>query len=252
MMHAMLARHEALLPLARAIGGQVTLCDLPGHGRSADWDGQTDYHALVTDVIAACCNGPTHIIGHSFSATAALRLAVERPDLVSRLTLIEPVYFAAARGTAEYDGHTADFAPFLAAMEAGDDLTAASLFNGLWGAVPWEAIPDRMKASLARRIHMVIAGGRAIEDDPQGITSETRLSQLNIPVTLIRGGKTRPVIAAIHNALEARIPQSTDHCVAGAGHMLPILPDYLAKVAAIIRAEAPEKHPPPRRPSTNP
>ena len=57
--------------------------DMPGHGQSADWDGRHEYQTLVAQAAAACCDGPTHLIGHSFGATAALRLAVERPKLVN-------------------------------------------------------------------------------------------------------------------------------------------------------------------------
>ena len=108
MVHCMLARHESLLPLAAAIGGHATLFDLPGHGRSPDWDGAQDYQTQAVAWAAACCDGPAHLIGHSFGATVALRLAVDRPDLVSRLTLIEPVYFAAARGTPAHADHGID------------------------------------------------------------------------------------------------------------------------------------------------
>ena len=54
MIHCALARHETLLPLADAIGGQATLFDMPGHGQSAGWDGKQDYQALVTAAAAAC------------------------------------------------------------------------------------------------------------------------------------------------------------------------------------------------------
>ncbi len=229
MIHCMLARHESLLPLAGAIGGRATLFDLPGHGRSADWDG-APYQAQAVDMAAACCDGPTHVIGHSFGATVALRLAVTRPDLVNRLTLIEPVYFAAARGTAEHADHAAGFAPFLAAMQLGQTDAAAARFNALWGAQPWEDIPPRVQRYLSGRIHLVAASGPEIEDDPAGVTA----ALLDIPVTLIRGADSPPVIGAIHAGMMQNFRNAADHVVAGAGHMLPLT--HTAQVAAIIRA----------------
>ncbi|WP_373634987.1 alpha/beta fold hydrolase [Yoonia sp. SS1-5] len=238
MIHCALARHESLLPLAAAIGGQVSLFDMPGHGRSADWDGQHDYQTLVTDSAAALCNGPTHVIGHSFGATAALRLAVEQPDLVHRLTLIEPVYFAAAKGTPEHAAHATAFRPFVSAMLAGDDVRAAEIFNDLWGATAWAAIPGRLQKYLVDRIHLIVASGAAIEEDALGITSPERLGTLGIPVTLIRGAATQPVIAAIQTRLLNRLPNAREIIVPDAGHMVPIT--HMADVSRAIRAAGPE------------
>ncbi|WP_108814469.1 alpha/beta fold hydrolase [Loktanella sp. Alg231-35] len=236
MIHCALARHDALLPLAKEVGGQVTLFDMPGHGQSDAWDGQHEYQTLVTKAAAACSDAPTHLIGHSFGATAALRLAVERPDLVNRLTLIEPVYFAAAKGLPEHAAHAKAFRPFVAAMLMGEEARAADLFNALWGNTAWADIPAKNKTYLIDRIHLIVAGGAAIEEDADNITSAETLASLKMPVTLIRGSETQPVIAAIHKRLAERIPQATDHVVAGAGHMLPISPAHVSAVAAIIRA----------------
>lgn len=234
MIHCALARHESLLPLAQAIGGQVTLMDMPGHGQSADWDGQHEYQTLVAKAAAACCDGPTHVIGHSFGATAALRLAVERPDLVNRLTLIEPVYFAAAKGTDVHTAHIKAFRPFVGAMLTGDEARAAQVFNDIWGDTAWADIPGRLRTYLTDRIHLIVAGGAAIEEDADGITSPERLKALDIPVSLIRGDKTQPVIEVIHEAFQARIAGVQDHTVPDATHMVPIT--HTEDVAAIIRA----------------
>ncbi|MEL6684513.1 MAG: alpha/beta hydrolase [Pseudomonadota bacterium] len=238
MVHCALSSHAPLLPLAQAVDGQVTLLDMPGHGRSDDWDGKRDYQTLVADAIAACCDGPTHVVGHSFGGTAALRLAVERPDLVNRLTLIEPVYFAAAKGTGEHAQHAKVFRPFVGAMLAGDEARAAEVFNDLWGANPWADIPTRIQAKLTQRIHLIVAGAAPIEEDADGIISAERLGALNIPVTLIRGADTQPVIKAIHQALEQRLPRATDHVIAGAAHMVPLT--HAEAVAAIICAADPK------------
>ena len=234
MIHCMLGRHQAMLPLAKALGTRATLLDLPGHGRSDAWDGKTEYQSLVAEAARQCCAGPIHVIGHSFGGTAALRLAVESPALVSRLTLIEPVFFAAAKGTAEFTAHMKAFRPFIAAMLMGDEPRAAEIFNAQWSDSDWADLSDRQKAYLTERIHLVVAGGAAIEEDADGITSEARLGALNIPVTLIRGAQTQPVIKAVHDTLVARIPHATDHEVANAGHMIALT--HVAEIVEIIRA----------------
>lgn len=233
MIHCMLAHHRAMLPLAQALGGRATLLDLPGHGRSDAWDGQTEYQSLTTEAARQSCDGPTHIIGHSFGATAALRLAVESPALVSRLTLIEPVFFAAAKDTPAFAAYRAAFRPFVAAMLAGDEARAAEIFSAQWSGIAWADLSPRQRAYQTDRIHLVVASGGAIEEDADTITSAQRLGALDMPVTLIRGAKTQPVIAAIHTALAARIPLAVDHVIADAGHMLAAT--HAAEVAAIIR-----------------
>ena len=234
MIHCALARHEALLPLAQALACKATLFDMPGHGRSADWDGKTEYQGWVTDAAAAVCDGPTHLIGHSFGATAALRLAVTHPALVSRLTLIEPVYFAAAKGTTAHRAHATQFRPFVTAMLTGDEGKAAQIFNDLWGETPWAELSPRRQAYLTERIHLIVAGAAAIEEDADGMISAERLARVDVPVTLIRGGQSQEVIGAIHGALAGRLPRATDHVVAGAGHMVPLT--HVDQVARIIRA----------------
>jgi len=234
MIHCLLGQHAAMVPLAQQLGHSTTLFDMPGHGRSKDWDGTTDYQTVCTAIVAALCDGPTHLIGHSFGATVALRLAVEQPDLVNRLTLIEPVYFAAAKGTPAHAAHAKIFRPFIAAMLAGDELRAAQIFNMLWGDRPWGDMSARRQAYLTERIRLVVATGAEVEADPSGITSATRLAGLHIPVTLIRGAGSPDIIGAVHDVLTSRIAGATDRVVPDAGHMVPLThPD---QVAAIIRA----------------
>ncbi len=95
-------------------GVTITALDQPSHGRSADWDGERDLHGLTTQISIVMAEmigegGPVDIIGHSFGGTVALRMALERPDLVRSLTLVEPVIFAAARAA-----EAPEYAPFRA------------------------------------------------------------------------------------------------------------------------------------------
>ena len=106
-LHCSLAHAGAWSGLAGALSGvSVTATDQPGHGKAADWDGKTDLHRLSTDqsiamaeVLVAKAGGPIDLFGHSFGGTLALRIVLERPDLVRSLMLVEPVIFAAAHGT---------------------------------------------------------------------------------------------------------------------------------------------------------
>ncbi|SEV93042.1 Pimeloyl-ACP methyl ester carboxylesterase [Cognatiyoonia koreensis] len=233
LIHCSLADHRSLLPLVNARAQPACLFDMPGHGKSADWSGSGDFQTVCAEIGGALCtDGPAHIIGHSFGATVALRMAVMWPARVKALSLIEPVFFAAAAGTPAYAAHEADFAPFTAAMDRGDVMTAAAIFHGLWGQGAWSDLPAPVKSHLAARIHLIPAGAGAIQDDNAKLLSPGVLEGIKVPATLIRGDKSPSVIAAIHAELVARLPHASDRVVKGAGHMLPLT--HVPEVARIM------------------
>ncbi|MEL6588049.1 MAG: alpha/beta hydrolase [Pseudomonadota bacterium] len=213
---------------------QVTAFDLPGHGGSPPWDPAQDYQAQSVDWAASLLNGPTHVVGHSFGGTVALRLAVERPDLVERLTLIEPVYFVAAKDhdPVAFAAHEASFEPVIAAHAAGDLRGMARAFTAIWGTgkPPSEAEVDH----LAGQMPMIIAQGAGITDDSGGVFAPGVVEQVTCPVHLVRGSRTQPIVPAIHSAIIARLQQARETVVERAGHMAPIT-HAREVVAAILR-----------------
>jgi lipase len=233
MLHCSLAHSGAWSGLAARLGQQLSMTafDLPGHGRSGDWDGTADLHALSTaiaGVLAAELAGPAapvELIGHSFGATVALRLALERPGLVRGLTLIEPVLFAAARDAApEVFAATATaFAPVYALCAKGEHAAAARAFLRIWGnGQRWDDLPPAQRAYATRRIAMIPATDAALSQDAAGLLRPGRLEALDRPVLLISGGSSPPIIAAIACELTRRLPQARSATVPGAGHMVPI------------------------------
>ncbi|MEL7211716.1 MAG: alpha/beta hydrolase [Pseudomonadota bacterium] len=221
--HCSLAHQGAWAPLIAATGLHGVAFDLPGHGRSADWDGQTDYQAQTAEIALSFCEEPQHVVGHSFGATVALRLALDHPENVRSLTLIEPVFFAAARGTPAFEAHEAAFAPFVDAMERGNKAEAARLFTDIWGSgAPWDSLPDGQRRYITERIHLILAGAPAINDDNAGQLTPGRLEALEIPTLLIGADQSDQVTAAINAILQQRLPNAQSVQVKGTGHMGPI------------------------------
>ncbi len=220
--------------LAHLPGWMAAQAELPGHGAAPGWDGITDYGDAATDAAAQVLGDGTDVlVGHSFGAVVALRLALERPGAVGRLVLIEPVFFAAATGTAAGAANVAAFAPYAAAMAAGDRVAAARAFLGIWGdGQGFDAMPAAQQRQMTDRIHLIAAGAPLLDHDRAGLLAPGRLEALALPVLLIAGGDSPAVIDAIHSALAARLPQATRAVVAGAGHMLPVT--HAAEVAALI------------------
>ena len=226
--HCSLAHSGTWRGLATALDGDVTLTafDMLTHGRSPDWNGQGDYQGRNVEAGLSLLHQPVDLMGHSFGATVALQMALRRPEMVRSLTLIEPVFFAAAKA----DNANAlamlneQSEPFSKALASGDVVLAARLFNRMWssGAPGWQELSEATRAAMVRAIQIMPYCDQAIYTDRDGLLAPGGMNSLSMPVLLIRGEETNPVIAEVNAALERRLPNAVSASVAGAGHMVPI------------------------------
>ena len=248
MIHCALADSGAWGRLAGHLSGALSMLafDQPGHGRSAPWDGRGEIQALTTAIAARFVRddfgaGPAIVIGHSFGATVALRLAVEHPELVSRLVLIEPVFFALAFADRPElrASHEAMMAPFAEALADGDLERAARAFVRVWGdGSPWVQLPLPQRMRLARQIHLIEAAAPALNDDVGALLAPGRLDAVQAPALLLEGSASPPIIGAIAQGLVARLPSTERAVIAGAGHMVPIThaPQVAAEILRFLRS----------------
>ena len=239
-LHCSLAHSGAWAGLAMRLRGiTLTASDHPGHGRAEDWDGVQDYHALCTATATALARrlaGDCRIdlFGHSLGGTVALRIALENPGLVRSLVLVEPVLFAAARGSAAFD-RLPLFHGDLMRMIAEDRPAAAARFHAEWGAAPALAdLPERQRRYITERIHLIPAANPALVEDNAGMTRPGGLEGLEMPVLLVEGAESPEIVGAIHDALAARLPRVSRLAVPGAGHMVPIT--HAGAVAPAVQA----------------
>lgn len=212
--------------------------DMPSHGRSADWDETSDFGDTVYQAsLNAMDDTPMDVIGHSFGAVTALRIAAAHPEKVRSLTAVEPVFFAVALADQPdtLARHDQDARPFLDAIEAGDREQAARTFNRMWSAdaPPWDSLPARNRAAMVRAIHVVPDTHALLYDDAAGLLVPGALDACEIPTVVIRGEHAHPAIIATNDGLVARMPGATASVIGGAGHMAPI--SHPADVAAVLR-----------------
>ena len=202
--------------------------DMPGHGRSAAWDGQGVYQDTVCAQIRgmiADWEAPVDLIGHSFGATAALRVAAVSPELVRRLVLVEPVFFTAAYNEdPEFRArYLSRDNPVNAAFEIGDYEAAARAFLKDWGGgQPWEAMSTEQQVGFAEQMKLVQAVFVTNNGDPDGLLADGLVARLAAPSLLIDGAESPEASHRIVMALHRLIPESRVEAVAGAGHMVPI------------------------------
>lgn len=235
LLHCSLASSDAWRGMAGHLGDGLTMTglDFRGHGKSEDWDGAGDYHTICTADAGGFLKRPMHLIGHSFGATVALRLALEHPDMVRSLTLIEPVFFAVAKDTTTYADHTVEFQPFVDAMESGADEAAAQVFTDVWGTgADWATMPSAMRAYVTERIELIPVTVPTLYGDSAGMAAAGRLEGVKCPVLLVEGAASPSIVAAINDALAARFPKVQRVRIKEASHMVPIT--HSAQVATAI------------------
>jgi pimeloyl-ACP methyl ester carboxylesterase len=179
---------------------------------------------------------PVDLVGHSFGATVALRLALEHPGLVRSLTLIESVFFSAAKDAnrPEFDTHMGAHLGFYDLLDKQDKIGAARAFSDIWGGqVPFDDLPQAQRIYMAERIEMIRAGGESLLGEGVDYIPLARVAQLTVPVLLIQGSKTDPIVAAVHASLDDVLPNSDRRIIEGGGHMVPI--SHPAEVANEMR-----------------
>lgn len=235
--HCTLANAGAWRGVAEAMADRATFIaiDLPDHGRSGAWGRANDLHGLCTRMARAQLTRPMDVIGHSFGATVALRLAVEVPQLVRTLTLIEPVFFAVAMADAPeiMAAHHEDSDDFTKALVAGEMEAAARHFIHAWGVGDrWEDIPAARRQQLAEQMHFVAGQSPLIFEDNARLLATGAMQRADMPCLILQGDRSPPVIDAINAGLARRLPRAVRATIPAAGHMAPIT--HPAAVAAEI------------------
>ncbi len=204
---------------------QFIAFDLPGHGKSGVFTGEWDFQDLSCSIGKTFLDRPMHLIGHSFGGSVALRLALEVPEMVRSLVLIEPVMMNLAFADDPAFKHTydADHRAYFDAYMAGDNETAAREFSLLWGdGRDWLDIPEFARAQMIEKIPMIYAADSKVYQDDYGFAEPGRLEVISVPVLLMEGGESHFSVAHMNAALDKRLPDSLRSTINGAGHMLPI------------------------------
>ena len=231
-LHCSLAHSGAWKQLATCLADDLTITavDLLGHGKSPGWDEGSDPTDQLIAAILPLLDDPVDLIGHSYGAVVALRLAVEFPQKVRSLLLFEPVLMAIARldnptEAAWSDGLMRDMS---VAIAKGDNETAARAFMRIWGdGRRWADLPPELRQGSARRIGFVDDCRPTVDHDQGNIIG--RLDQIKVPVVIMDGAASPPIIKVVQDGIARRIPNARRVTFDGVAHMGPNThPDLIA------------------------
>ncbi|HLM90916.1 MAG TPA: alpha/beta hydrolase [Thermoplasmata archaeon] len=164
---------------------------------------------------------PVHVVGHSYGAAVALRLAAERPELVRSLALHEPPFVGllADRPESAVEGERflRGIDSIRAQIRAGDRPGAArnvveifSLTGGAWDRLP-ETVRDGF-ANLMDRWSEEYGDPDALRPRPDS------LRETLVPALLTTGSESPDFLRHIRDRLAVEMPNPTVRAIPHAGH----------------------------------
>jgi pimeloyl-ACP methyl ester carboxylesterase len=227
-LHSSAAGGRQWASLAAAFGPErdVLAPDLIGYGRDDPWRpdvGVTlDAEAARIEAVVDTMRGPVCLVGHSYGAAVATRVALRRRARIAALALHEPVLFSLVAG----DGTAAGDEIVAVGTAVRDDVRAerieqaAERFVDYWsGDGAWAAMDERRRRGVRARMPKVAGEFGALFDDAVPLPAYARLA---MPVLLLEGAVTRSPPKAVARRLLAALPDARLASIAGAGHMAPI------------------------------
>ena len=216
----------------------VLVYDRRGHGEST---GPPREHPVRDDagdlagLLEAIDLFPVHLIAHSYAGAVALRLAMDRPEMVRSLTIHEPMFFGVleddpatapeadrlAEGVRSMRSLVRDGHPDLAVREVMDSLSTE---EGGWSRLPTGVQQGLLR--LADRWAEELGDPESTHPDP------TAFTDLLIPVLLTTGERSPPFLQRIVAGTAARLRNATLRTLPGVGHV-PHLADPNQFIALI-------------------
>jgi 3-oxoadipate enol-lactonase len=200
----------------------VVRFDMRGFGQSPPAVGSFSLSGDLVELLDSLALGPAALIGMSLGGSVAMETTIARPDLVSRLVLVG----SGLRGFEMNDETKAGWDEEEAALERGDDDEAVEVNLRMWVDGPSRS-PDQVDPELRRKIGEMQR--RAIdiwreageEGNHEALVEDwgERLGEISVPTLILVGELDRPEMREIAERLDAEIPNSRRHTIAGTAHV---------------------------------
>ena len=175
--------------------------------------------------------GRAHVVGHSTGASIAAQLALDHPDTVHTLTLLEPTLVSLPRGQEFLQAA----GPVFEAYGNGDHAGALAMFLAAASGLEWEAC----RALLEERIPDVVTQslkdvdtffGVELPAFPAWTFGPEQAGAIHQPVLSVIGAQTQPLWEEIAAFLRSSLPSVEERTIAEAGHLLQIQqPELVAR-----------------------
>jgi pimeloyl-ACP methyl ester carboxylesterase len=213
-----------------------------GHGGSDPYSGSITLDVPAQDAVALLEHlgvARTHVIGHSGGGLMAVQLALQAPELVHSLVLLEPAIFPPEAMSDLLESA----APVLEAYGSGNRQRALDLWMGLvsvganWRTDIERSLPGAVKQSENDCAAFFETELPAIPSWAFGAGQAAKISQ---PVLYAVGSESGPLYEAAAQYFQMLVPQTERVELPGVDHaMLTSAPRLVAETAAKFLARHP-------------
>jgi pimeloyl-ACP methyl ester carboxylesterase len=175
-----------------------------------------------------------HIVGHSSGAAVGAQLAIDRPETVQTLVLLELSLLSVPSGAAFFQ----QAGPAFEAYGSGDHEGAIARFMSVVGGVDWTTcralLDERLPGAVAQAVKDAdtFFGVElpALAEWPFGVEQAAAIHR---PVLSVLGAETQPLWVEVAAFLRSSVPHVEEHVVDGVGHLLHIQrPEPVARTLA--------------------
>jgi pimeloyl-ACP methyl ester carboxylesterase len=182
-----------------------------------------------------------HVVGHSTGGAIALQMAVDHPDVVQSLTLMEPMLLMVPSSGAFLD----QAAPALAAYAAGDPEAAMKALLVMVCSLDWETFRAQVEKHVPGGVEQALKDaddffGSYLPALSAWQFGSLQASTITQPVLSILGTDTHQLFAESVELLHAWFPQIEKLEVEGVAHLLHLQrPEPVARGIAAFLARHP-------------
>ena len=164
-----------------------------------------------------------HVAGHSTGASIGAQLALDHPERVRTLTLLEPTLVSLPLGGAFLEA----VGPVFEAYQSGDHSGAFGMFVAAASGLEWE----ECRALLEERIPGVVTQSIKDADTFFGVElpavaewafGPEQAAAIRSPVLSVIGAETQPLWVEIAEFLRSSLPHVEELTIDGVGHLLQI------------------------------
>jgi 3-oxoadipate enol-lactonase len=182
-----------------------------------------------------------HVAGHSSGATAAAQLAIDEPDRVATLSLLELSIFSVPSGPAFLESA----APIFAAYASGEHEEAFAMFMSAVSGLDWATCRSLLDNCTPGAVEQAIKDADTFFGvELPGLTQWTfgaeQAAAITQPVLSILGSDTGTLWIEIAEFLRSSIANVEERTIPGVGHLLHMQqPEPVAREIAAFLARHP-------------